>query len=410
MSDDDKNGTDENDSPEEEPEELSSEEEPNTREQNQSEKTPSVDPYSYGSVVRSLASLKSLAIADLDYAALTSVSRLASSLRESSYLPPSPYAYGGAAVADERAAAATLTDRTLRAMDWSSPASETEQQLRDEAASLRREITQKVKELEEAKGNAEENQRRITELEALVDDYEAKNRTQHILSRIHPQAKPSVLNGDLEFPKNESCDAFVLSIDIRRSTDLMLKARSPELFSSFIWRLCDVLRAAIIDALGVFDKFTGDGILSFFPSVYSGVDCGLYALQVADRCHRIFDELYREHRNCFNAVLRDTGLGIGIDYGQAHLLQFGSELTLVGVPVVYACRLSGGNAGETLVNQPAYEHLHQRYAQYCKFSETSIPFKNEGEFVAYKVSFSDVPPNPQEPDWMKESTNETDGD
>jgi hypothetical protein len=39
------------------------------------------------------------------------------------------------------------------------------------------------------------------------------------------------------------------------------------------------------------------------------------------------------------APLKDTGLGIGIDFGATRLVQMAGGLSVVGAPVVYACRL-----------------------------------------------------------------------
>ena len=109
---------------------------------------------------------------------------------------------------------------------------------------------------------------------------------------------------------------------------------------------------------GYVDKFTGDGILAFFPDFYTGPD-GFHALTAADDAHRAFADLYEKARSYFHTVLspREVGLGIGIDHGTINLVVVGGAPTIVGVPVVYACRMAGGSAGTTLVNQPAYEKL-----------------------------------------------------
>jgi class 3 adenylate cyclase len=70
------------------------------------------------------------------------------------------------------------------------------------------------------------------------------------------------------------------------------------------------LGQTIIGNLGVFDKFTGDGILAFFPEFYSGPDAGYLAIQAADACHKVFADHYTNSRKCFISVLKDTGLGI----------------------------------------------------------------------------------------------------
>ena len=150
------------------------------------------------------------------------------------------------------------------------------------------------------------------------------------------------------FQDDDACEAFIMSIDIRRSTDLMLKARDAKKFAAFIIDLTDQLRLAVIERYGVFDKFTGDGILAFFPLFFAGEDAAIRVIEAADACHKIFTEHYNSSRHIFTAVVKEAGLGIGIDFGHVHLLNVAGSLTVVGNPVVYACRM-GGRAGRNHV-------------------------------------------------------------
>ncbi|UKJ06246.1 hypothetical protein [Solitalea lacus] len=77
---------------------------------------------------------------------------------------------------------------------------------------------------------------------------------------------------------------------------------------------------------------------------------------------------------------------IGIDYGNVTLVNTQSEPTVVGVPVVYACRFSGAKAGETLFNQPAMEEVMNICSEYATVSESSINIKNEGVAIGYNIS------------------------
>src|SRR5690606_4988561 len=95
-----------------------------------------------------------------------------------------------------------------------------------------------------------------------------------------------------KFDHGNEVEAVVISIDIRRSTDLMLKAKSPTEYSDFITGLSQKLSQIIIQHLGIFDKFTGDGILAFFPKFYSGDYAILLALLAAEECHKVFKEHY----------------------------------------------------------------------------------------------------------------------
>src|SRR5262249_2842053 len=138
------------------------------------------------------------------------------------------------------------------------------------------------------------------------------------------------------FSQSQGCPAFVMSVDIRRSTELMLKARTPEQFANFITTLCRDLESIVKSNYGVFDKFTGDGVLCFFPEFFTGDDAGYWVVKAANECHRAFELRYREFRSSFSTILIEVGLGIGIDYGTVHLVQMAGGLTVVGSPVVYA--------------------------------------------------------------------------
>ena len=63
---------------------------------------------------------------------------------------------------------------------------------------------------------------------------------------------------------------------------------------------------------------------------------------------------------------------------------------MVGIPVVYACRFSGANAGETIINQPAKEEIVRLCADYATIRETEIMIKNEGMALAYNIFLNDV--------------------
>ena len=60
--------------------------------------------------------------------------------------------------------------------------------------------------------------------------------------------------------------------------------------------------------------------------------------------------------------------------------------TVIGNPVVYACRMSSGPGGETLLNQVAYEEIFRNYRGHVNIEETAIHIKHEGNFIAYKIT------------------------
>ncbi len=279
--------------------------------------------------------------------------------------------------------------------------------LESEIRQLREEIERKSAILIAGEANQKELQARISELDSSLEQLHQRERLAFLLNQVHPAAQ-SLLEADHsfrnQFLESKECTGFVVSMDIRRSTELMLKARKPEQYADFVSKLSRQLTQEVLESFGVFDKFTGDGILAFFPEFYSGQDAGFHAISSAIRCHQIFREHYRMHRSSFISVLQDTGLGIGIDYGKLHLVQVSGALTVVGPPVVYACRLGGAPAGQTLLNQPAYEVLSEAYGPYLNFEETSHDLKHEGMILAYHVKPTPKTFESRPPDWFRADT------
>ena len=103
-------------------------------------------------------------------------------------------------------------------------------------------------------------------------------------------------------------------------------------------------------------------------------------------------------RSIFSAVICETGLGIGIDYGKANITKINRDITVVGEPVVYACRFSGAPACETLLNQSAFDLARERYKNIV-FRETGIDIKHEGKFVAYRAPLGIRKLKPAAPPW-----------
>ena len=227
----------------------------------------------------------------------------------------------------------------------------------------------------------------------------------HILQRIHPKTHGRLLNESNEqisrIIPEQLAPAFLLSIDIRRSTDLMLNAKDAAKFAQFLDELSKGLAYLVKSHFGVFDKFTGDGALAFFPESFSGESAALNILLVAEKAHTFFAEHYRAFHSSFSSVLAETGLGIGIDYGDVNILRLSDGLTAVGKPVVYACRFSGAEAGTTLVNQNAFEMM--RADEALEFDKVLIDIKHQGKHWAYRPKNSPRKELIKEPEWFSAS-------
>lgn len=279
---------------------------------------------------------------------------------------------------------------------------------------LLHDLTAKTRQLNETTlklaKETKDKEKAISDYAEAKKDLDMLKTKMHVISRVSKEAQDKIYQSK-EFYKlfadEKECDAVVVSIDIRRSTELMLKARTPKEFSKFITELSKRLSQCIIQNFGIFDKFTGDGILAFFPKFYSGEEAILRALKATEECHEIFREHYNNSRSAFNVFIKDVGLGIGIDYGIVTLVNTSNELTVVGIPVVYACRMSGAQAGDTLLNDAAKQEVVNLCADKIIIEETEINIKNEGLAAAYKIK---VHPSTyihmSLPDWIDINSNE----
>lgn len=244
------------------------------------------------------------------------------------------------------------------------------------------------KTIQELRQNHQASEEEKQKLQKQLEEIKQNQELTYVIEKLSDTGKNAVLEqSDLrsKFLHQGSCDSFVMSVDIRRSTELMLKARTPDYFATFISVLCERVTTIIKERYGVVDKFTGDGVLAFFPEFYSGPSAGYLAIDAAVECHSAFDEIYRKSRSHFSSVLLDVGFGIGIDYGAAHLARIAGSLTVVGSPVVYACRFGGAPVGKTYLNQPAYDHVREKSPTAFKFQEERIEVKHEGWHLAYSV-------------------------
>ena len=277
-------------------------------------------------------------------------------------------------------------------------------ELQSEVTRLQRKLDDESKALQKEKTASKGYANQVTNLQTTLSDLQKIMHLGTLLKCVNNDGYRYLLESESFqqlFLGETNCDAFVVSIDIRRSTELMLKARSAEAFASFTTALCSDLMEVIKESYGVIDKFTGDGVLAYFPDFFSGPDAAYRAIFAAHQCHASFSKHYRAQRTSFKALYNNVGLGIGIDYGPVQLVQIAGGLTVVGEPVVYACRLSAAPAGITLLNERAYEVLVSDFSKTCFVDETSIDIKHEGPMLAYAVKLNDrFPVELDKPEWV----------
>lgn len=254
-------------------------------------------------------------------------------------------------------------------------------------------IKELVNDLKSKEYEHSELEQKVKELQETTSELQKSKELVFLTCKVHIKAADLLLEENNEllknFMDNETKKSCVISIDIRRSTELMLKASSHDNYAKFISGLSEKLKSIVINNYGIFDKFTGDGILAYFPDFYSGKDSILKCILTAKECHSAFDEYYTANRDLFNIVVK-TGLGIGIDYGDTKLVRINNEQTIVGIPVVYACRLSNAPYGHTFLNQKVFDILKNSKYE-VKVKETEIDLKNEGIGIVYELcSVQDV--------------------
>lgn len=264
--------------------------------------------------------------------------------------------------------------------------------------------------LKEEVHSKDEIEKEVNKLKKAKDDNEEVNRNFAIASRISAKGLQYLKNNPDLYRKFDGnfYNTTVVSIDIRSSTQLMLNAKSPNDFVAFISDLSISLSTLVKESFGIYDKFTGDGLLCFFPSFYSGEDHVYLALLLADSCHKLFQKIYAKHHNKFSVVRSDIGLGIGIDIGDTYLTFVNYEPTVIGTAVVYACRLSGAPSNTTYINQQVYEAVMDKYEENFVLTPCEIDFKGQGKMRVYKcVSSKELNPIPL-PEWaigeMKETS------
>lgn len=188
---------------------------------------------------------------------------------------------------------------------------------------------------------------------------------------------------------NKKSEMAILSVDIRNSTHLMEKAVSEEKFGEFLALLTETFKTVILENNGIYDKFTGDGVICYFPEFYSGKDYLYYAIKASQELHNSFKKIYFKCANCFTILIKDAGLGIGIDSGLVLLKLIADDITVIGNPVINACRLNGAPAYNTYVNNQAYHQIISKYHNIFKITELEYDYKHEGKIIIHKIEFAE---------------------
>ncbi len=145
--------------------------------------------------------------------------------------------------------------------------------------------------------------------------------------------------------------AVVVVGDLRLSGLVLREAVSPSLYARFVVGFTEAVRGLSATCRGWFDKFTGDGFVTFWLYRDEGT---IPADVVPEFCQSVLPasellvaNLRRNSRNFPVGV----GLALGLDSGACELVRVGDAMTIVGSPIVGASRMaSGARAGEAYAN------------------------------------------------------------
>lgn len=152
-------------------------------------------------------------------------------------------------------------------------------------------------------------------------------------------------------PPGARVPTATVSLDLRKSTSLMDQVEDRQAFAVWLEGLSEICREIAHDNFGIFDKFTGDGIIAHFAeaemteepnpgnSVLRAFTCACELIRAVD-IH--LDALRPRLR--FNIAASRPAVGIAFDVASWSLDRDGRPI-VVGKGVVNACRLNSGDAG-----------------------------------------------------------------
>ncbi|KAA0579641.1 adenylate/guanylate cyclase domain-containing protein [Azospirillum sp. B21] len=164
----------------------------------------------------------------------------------------------------------------------------------------------------------------------------------------------------------DGIDTITISLDLRKSTQMMEKAVQPEYFAKWLSAMVQVLRSIVHRHLGVFDKFTGDGILAHFlvrdiralsgemprSGVLAAVSCADEMIEATSILLHAVQPFIR-----FDSGLFGAGVGIARDWAHWENDR-DNQLIVVGTGVVDACRMSSGaKAGRILMTVNTFHNF-----------------------------------------------------
>ncbi len=207
---------------------------------------------------------------------------------------------------------------------------------------------------------------------------------------------------------------FVVSLDIRKSTTVMLHYEDFNHYAATMAEFLCRLKDKCHELGGWFDKFTGDGALLFWTKemepTSKDIDQEFYrlaskVLEFCDYSQNLFiNEIKHKFMVSAGCIPEKYGLSIGVDYGSCILTDLPmlginrevmkratDNVTVLGRAVVGAVRMcSAANADCVYWNQTAGNYLIHRPQLFEKYKISEVQAKNKDlqgdNQIAYDVS------------------------
>jgi len=207
----------------------------------------------------------------------------------------------------------------------------------------------------------------------LIEDSEAyaRSRREQIKAMLEGHQEPFVFSDKSEeFLESLSVDRheFVIaSIDVVGSTKLATTTE-PTDYANFIHTILFELSELVPKFHGHVLKYTGDGIIAYFPAPSFiimndlALDCALSARLLV---HEVLNPLMEERG------YPPVDLRIGLDSGEAHVVNIGSPQTkrhkdIIGSVVSLAAKIQGlAKPGEVCLSETTVKNLYTNWRLVC---------------------------------------------
>ena len=186
-------------------------------------------------------------------------------------------------------------------------------------------------------------------------------------------------------------ETVVIIGDIRKSQDLITYAVDPDTYRTNMANLIDGVKKIVLENMGIFDRFTGDGFICYFNSFLSHKFHKDLYKTVLDVCTRIQKEtkpLFDEWQQGLQKLSPDSiGLSIGVDSGEMNFTNDG-VLFAIGTPAVWATRMcDAGKAGDIIINNIPYSKICNSKLSFT-FDEVYGNTKTGEAFKAFKLNYA----------------------